>query len=94
MLTLAEVAVADAVPAVIDTSDVLATAPGPQEVLEILKQYPLGGKFLDIPLKRERPKETFADFESCRALYRSAVIGPPSLLRPPWYRFLTKEACR
>lgn len=57
MLTLAEVsiAVADAVPTVIETSDVLATAPGPQGVLEILKQYPLGGKFLDIPLKRERP---------------------------------------
>lgn len=57
MLTLAEVsvAVADAVPAVIQTSDVLATAPGPQGVLEILNQYPLGGKFLDIPLKRERP---------------------------------------
>ena len=57
MLTLAEVSitVADAVPAVIETSDVLATAPGPQGVLEILKQYPLSGKFLDIPLKRERP---------------------------------------
>jgi len=57
MLTLAEVsvAVADAIPAVIETSDVLATAPGPQGVLEILRQYPLGGKFLDIPLKRERP---------------------------------------
>ncbi len=57
MLTLAEVAVAvaDAVPAVIETSDVLARAPGPQGVLEILKEYPLGGKFLDIPLKRERP---------------------------------------
>lgn len=57
MLTLAEVsvAVADAVPAVIQTCDVLATAPGPQGVLEILNQYPLGGKFLDIPLKRERP---------------------------------------
>jgi HAD superfamily hydrolase (TIGR01484 family) len=57
MLTLAEVsvAVADAVPAVIETSDVVATAPGPQGVLEILKEYPLGGKFLDIPLKRERP---------------------------------------
>jgi HAD superfamily hydrolase (TIGR01484 family) len=57
MLTLAEVsiAVADAVPSVIETSDVLATAPGPQGVLEILNQYPLGGKFLDIPLKRERP---------------------------------------
>ena len=57
MLTLAEVAVAvaDAVPAVIETSDVLATRPGPQGVLEILNAYPLGGKFLDIPLKRERP---------------------------------------
>ena len=57
MLTLAEVsiAVADAVPAVIETSDVITTAPGPQGVLEILKQYPIGGKFLDIPLKRERP---------------------------------------
>lgn len=57
MLTLAEVsvAVADAVPAVIETSDVLATAPGPQGVLEILREYPLSGKFLDIPLKRERP---------------------------------------
>jgi hypothetical protein len=47
--------VGDAVPAVIETSDVLASAPGPQGVLEILRQYPLGGKFLDIPLKRERP---------------------------------------
>jgi hydroxymethylpyrimidine pyrophosphatase-like HAD family hydrolase len=57
MLTLAEVsvAVADAVPAVIETADVLATAPGPQGVLEILKAYPLSGRFLDIPLKRERP---------------------------------------
>ncbi len=57
MLTLAEVsvAVADAVPAVIETADVLATAPGPQGVLEILKEYPLSGKFLDMPLKRERP---------------------------------------
>jgi HAD superfamily hydrolase (TIGR01484 family) len=57
MLTLAEVsvAVADAVPAVIQTCDVLATAPGPRGVLEILNQYPLGGQFLDIPLKRERP---------------------------------------
>ncbi|MCX5723229.1 MAG: HAD-IIB family hydrolase [Nitrospirae bacterium] len=57
MLTLAEVsvAVADAVPSVIETSDVLATAPGPQGVLEILTRYPLGGQFLDIPLKRERP---------------------------------------
>ncbi len=57
MLTLAEVSVAvgDAVPAVIETADVLATAPGPQGVLEILREYPLSGKFLDIPLKRERP---------------------------------------
>lgn len=57
MLRLAEVsvAVADAVPAVIETADVLATAPGSQGVLEILKEYPLGGKFLDIPLKREGP---------------------------------------
>ena len=57
MLRLAEVsvAVADAVPAVIETADVLATAPGPQGVLEILNEYPLSGKFLDIPLKRERP---------------------------------------
>jgi hypothetical protein len=57
MLTLAEVsvAVADAVPAVIETSDLVATAPGPQGVLEILREYPLGRKFLDIPLKRERP---------------------------------------
>ncbi|MDH4083297.1 MAG: HAD hydrolase family protein [Nitrospira sp.] len=57
MLTLAEVSVAvgDAVPAVIEISDVLATAPGPQGVLEVLREYPLGEKFLDIPLKRERP---------------------------------------
>ncbi len=57
MLTLAEVSVAvgDAVPSVIEISDVLAKAPGPQGVLEILREYPLGGKFLDIPLKRERP---------------------------------------
>jgi len=57
MLTLAEVsvAVADAVPAVIETSDLVATEPGPRGVLEILKEYPLGRKFLDIPLKRERP---------------------------------------
>ena len=57
MLTLAEVsiAVADAVPAVIEMSDLVTTAPGPQGVLEILKEYPLGHKFLDIPLKRQRP---------------------------------------
>jgi HAD superfamily hydrolase (TIGR01484 family) len=57
MLTLAEVsvAVADAVPAVIEAADLVATAPGPRGVLEILQEYPLGRKFLDIPLKRERP---------------------------------------
>jgi hypothetical protein len=57
MLTLAEVsvAVADAVPAVIEASDVVATAPGPQGVLQVLNDYPLRGQFLDIPLKRERP---------------------------------------
>ena len=57
MLTLAEVSVAvgDAVPAVIETADVLAKTPGPQGVLEILREYPLSGKFLDIPLKREKP---------------------------------------
>jgi len=57
MLTLAEVSVAvgDAVPVVIETAEVLAKTPGPQGVLEILSEYPLSGKFLDIPLKRERP---------------------------------------
>lgn len=57
MMTLAEVAVAvaDAVPAVIELADVVASAPGPQGVLEVLKEYPLSGQFLDIPLKRERP---------------------------------------
>jgi hypothetical protein len=57
MLTLAEVAIAvsDAVPAVIEIADVVATAPGPSGVLEILKTYPLAHKFLDIPLKRNRP---------------------------------------
>jgi hydroxymethylpyrimidine pyrophosphatase-like HAD family hydrolase len=57
MLTLAEVsvAVADAVPAVIEAADLVTTAPGPQGVLEILKEYSLGRKFLDIPLKRDRP---------------------------------------
>ncbi|MCS6291473.1 MAG: HAD-IIB family hydrolase [Nitrospira sp.] len=56
MMTLAEVSVAvgDAVPAVREIADILASAPGPQGVLEILNEYPLGGKFLDIPLKRER----------------------------------------
>lgn len=57
MLTLAEVsvAVADAVPAVLETVDLIAQAPGPQGVLEILKEYPLSHRFLDIPLKRQRP---------------------------------------
>jgi hypothetical protein len=57
MLTLAEVsvAVADAVPAVVQSSDLVATGSGPRGVLEILQKYPLGRKFLDIPLKRERP---------------------------------------
>ncbi len=57
MLTLAEVAVAvaDAVPAVIEAADVVAKAPGPSGVLEVLEQYPLSGRFLDIPLKHERP---------------------------------------
>ncbi len=57
MLTLAEVAVAvaDAVPAVRELADVVAEAPGPQGVLEVLERYPLAGQFLDIPLKRERP---------------------------------------
>jgi HAD superfamily hydrolase (TIGR01484 family) len=57
MLTLAEVsvAVADAVPSVIEIADLVAKAPGPDGVLEILKEYPLSHKFLDIPLKRERP---------------------------------------
>jgi hydroxymethylpyrimidine pyrophosphatase-like HAD family hydrolase len=57
MMTLAEVsvAVADAVPAVIEQSDIVAQSPGPQGVLEVLKAYPLAEKFLDIPLKRERP---------------------------------------
>ncbi len=57
MLTLAEVAVAvaDAVPAVRELADVVAEAPGPRGVLEVLERYPLAGQFLDIPLKRERP---------------------------------------
>lgn len=56
MLTLAEVSVAvgDAIPAVIEVSDLLAKAPGPLGVLEVLREYPLSGKFLDTPLKRER----------------------------------------
>lgn len=56
MLTLAEVsvAVADAVPAVLNTADLVSSEPGPAGVLEILKRYPLAGQFLEIPLKRER----------------------------------------
>lgn len=57
MLTLAEVAVAvnDAVPAVRDMADVVANEPGPRGVLEILRQYPLGERYCDVPLHRERP---------------------------------------
>lgn len=56
MLTLAEVGVAvgDAVPSVRDAADLVAEGAGPQGVLEVLRQYPLAGQFLDIPLKRER----------------------------------------
>jgi hypothetical protein len=57
MLMLAEVAivVGDAVPAAREIADVVADAPGPQGVLEILERYPIRREFLDIPLKRERP---------------------------------------
>ncbi|TAJ35160.1 MAG: HAD-IIB family hydrolase [Nitrospirae bacterium] len=57
MLTLAEVGVAvgDAVPAIRDLADVVAVEPGPAGVLEVLQRYPLAGRFLDIPLRRERP---------------------------------------
>lgn len=57
MLTLAEVGVAvgDAVPAVREMADVVAEAAGPAGVLEVLRRYPLAGRFLDIPLRRERP---------------------------------------
>ncbi len=56
MLTMSEVAVAvsDAVPAVREMADLVAAAPGPQGVLEILERYPLAGQFLDVPLRRER----------------------------------------
>jgi hypothetical protein len=57
MLKLAEVAVAvsDAVPAVRDMADVVAAEPGPRGVLEILRQYPLGERYCDVPLHHERP---------------------------------------
>ena len=57
MLELAEVAVAvgDAIPAIKDLADVVAAGPGPTGVLEILEEYPLAGRYLDIPLRRERP---------------------------------------
>lgn len=57
MLKLAEVAVAvsDAVPAVRDMADVIADEPGPQGVLEILRKYPLGERYCDVPLHHERP---------------------------------------
>lgn len=57
MLSLSELAVAvgDAVPAVRDIADLVATAPGPQGVLEILESYPLAGRFMEQPLRRERP---------------------------------------
>ena len=56
MLKLAEIAVAvgDAVPAVLEMADVVATHPGPAGVLEILDRYPLAGRYLDVPLRRER----------------------------------------
>ncbi len=57
MLTLAEVAVAvqDAVPAVCEVADVVADKPGPAGVLEVLERYPLAGRYLDVPLRRDRP---------------------------------------
>ena len=56
LLNLAEVSVAvgDAIPAVRDMADVVASAPGPDGVLEVLQRYPLAGRFLDIPLGHER----------------------------------------
>jgi hydroxymethylpyrimidine pyrophosphatase-like HAD family hydrolase len=56
MLRMAEVAVAvgDAVPAVRDMADVVAERPGPAGTLEVLERYPLAGRYLDIPLRRER----------------------------------------
>lgn len=57
MLKLAEVAVAvgDAIPAVRDMADVVATEPGPRGVLEILRRYPLSEQYCDVPLHHERP---------------------------------------
>ena len=57
MLKLAEVAVAvsDAIPAVREMADVVATEPGPRGVVEILRQYPLGDRYCDVPLHHERP---------------------------------------
>jgi hydroxymethylpyrimidine pyrophosphatase-like HAD family hydrolase len=56
LLRLAEVGVAvgDAVPAVRETADVVASRPGPAGVLEILDRYPLAGRCFDAPLRRER----------------------------------------
>lgn len=56
MLTLAEVAVAvgDAVLAVREIADLVAEKPGPAGVLEILERYPLGGRYFDLPLRRDR----------------------------------------
>jgi hypothetical protein len=55
MLRLAEIAVAvgDAVPAVREMADVVASHPGPAGVLEILDRYPLASQYLDVPLRRE-----------------------------------------
>lgn len=57
MLKLAEVAVAvnDAIPAVREMADVVATEPGPRGVLEILRKYPLSDRYCDVPLHHERP---------------------------------------
>ena len=56
MLTLAEVAVAvgDAVLAVREIADLVAEKAGPAGVLEILERYPLGGRYFDLPLRRDR----------------------------------------
>ncbi|MGH7254806.1 MAG: HAD hydrolase family protein, partial [Nitrospirales bacterium] len=56
LLALSEVGVAvgDAVPALQETADVVAEQPGPAGVLEVLERYPLSGRYLDIPLRRER----------------------------------------
>ncbi|CAE6739536.1 HAD-IIB family hydrolase [Nitrospira defluvii] len=56
MLRLAEIAVAvgDALPAVQEMADVVASRPGPAGVLEILDRYPLAGQYPDALLRRER----------------------------------------